>query len=127
SGPYGRKGLSLKRLLREPHGVDLGPLVPCLPGRLRTEDKRIHLAPTELVADLPRLEAALARASQTRNGELAMIGRRELRSNNSWMHNSERLVRGKRRCTMLMSPKDGAGLGIADGQRVCVKSRVGSI
>ena len=127
SGPYGGKGLSLKKLLREPHGVDLGPLVSCLPGRLHTEDKRIHLTPKEFLGDLPRLEASLARASQRRNGELALIGRRELRSNNSWMHNSERLVRGKRQCTMLMHSLDASTHGLADGDRVRVTSRTGSV
>jgi anaerobic selenocysteine-containing dehydrogenase len=127
TGPYGATGLSLKRLEREPHGVDLGPLAPCLPERLRTEGRRIQLAPKELVDDLSRLDDALARASQPRNGELALIGRRELRSNNSWMHNSERLVRGKRSCTVLMHPADAASRGLADGERVRVTSRTGSI
>jgi anaerobic selenocysteine-containing dehydrogenase len=126
-GAYGASGLSLKRLALEPHGLDLGPLSPCLPGRLRTEDKRIHLAPKDLVDDLPRLDAALERASRPRNGGLELIGRRELRSNNSWMHNSERLVRGKRRCTVLMHTGDAAARGLLDGERVRVTSRTGSV
>ena len=124
AGPYGAAGLSLGRLLREPHGVDLGALEPCLPGRLRTPDKRIQLAPAPLVADVARLEATLDRAV---SGDFALIGRRELRSNNSWMHNSTRLVRGKRRCTVLMHATDARTRGLADGERVRITSRTGHV
>ena len=126
-GPYGREGLSLRKLIDAPHGLDLGPLEQCLPARLRTRDRRVQLAPTELLADLSRLDAAFARLSLPRNGALALIGRRELRSNNSWMHNSERLVRGRRRCTVLMHQSDAAMRGLDDGDRVCVSSRVGEV
>ena len=127
SGPYASFGLSLKKLEESPHGVDLGSLMPCLPARLSTADRKVRLAPAKLVADVARLEAALAQMSAPRNGELALIGRRELRSNNSWMHNSERLVRGKRPCTMLMHTTDAAARGLADGDRVLVTSRVGEV
>ncbi|HVT38797.1 MAG TPA: molybdopterin-dependent oxidoreductase [Gemmatimonadaceae bacterium] len=123
----GSSGLSLRTLEREPHGVDLGPLASRLPARLRTPDKRVRLAPEEFTRDLPRLDAALHRMSADRNGELALIGRRELRSNNSWMHNYARLVRGKRQCTALMHLSDAAGRGLVDGDRVRVSSRVGEI
>jgi len=123
----GSSGLTLRTLEREPHGVDLGPLASRLPERLRTEDKRVHLAPEEFTRDLPRLETAHQQMSADRNGELALIGRRELRSNNSWMHNSARLVRGKRQCTALMHTSDAAIRGLTDGDRVRVSSRVGAI
>lgn len=126
SGPYAASGLSIDALEAAPHGIDLGPLAPSLPGRLRTTDKRIRLAPAALVADITRVEAALNRAPAA-PGSLALIGRRELRSNNSWMHNSERLVRGQRQCTLLMHPADAASRGLTDGERVRISSRVGSV
>jgi anaerobic selenocysteine-containing dehydrogenase len=122
--PLGR-GLSVSRLLRAPHGLDLGPHEPRLPGRLRTADRRIHLAPPELVADVERLEASLARAAP--EGRLVLIGRRALRSNNSWMHNAERLVRGKEGCTLLMHPSDAAARGLEGGSLVRATSRVGTV
>jgi anaerobic selenocysteine-containing dehydrogenase len=131
SGPYGAgfapfaRGLTLARLLRSPHGVDLGPLAPAFPEGLRTEDRRIHLAPPAFVADVARLETALT--ASTPSGSLALIGRRHLRSNNSWMHNSERLVRGRRRVTLEIHPEDARHRGIADGVTVLVRSRVGEL
>ncbi|HEU4875719.1 MAG TPA: molybdopterin dinucleotide binding domain-containing protein, partial [Pyrinomonadaceae bacterium] len=110
------------------HGIDLGPLTSCLPGRLRTADKRIELAPEVLVKDVERVKAKFpATAVHETNGELLLIGRRQLRSNNSWMHNSERLVKGKPLCTILMHPNDAAHRELANGQNVLVRSRVGSI
>src|SRR5687768_4503557 len=99
-GPYGGRlnpfsnGLTLRKVRKAVHGIDLGPLKSCLPERLRTTDKRIDLAPEVLVKDLERVKAKLINgASVNSNGELLLIGRRQLRSNNSWMHNSERLDR----------------------------------
>ena len=126
AGPYAASGLSIDALEAAPHGIDLGPLAPSLPERLRTDDKRIRLAPPVLVADVTRLESALERMPDT-NGVLSLIGRRELLSNNSWMHNSERLVRGQRQCTLLMHPADAASRGLTDGERVRVSSRVGTV
>jgi anaerobic selenocysteine-containing dehydrogenase len=136
-GPYGArlnpfsKGLTLRKLKQAPHGIDLGPLGSCLPERLRTADKRIELAPAVLVKDVERVKAKLFDTpSLHRNGELLLIGRRQLRSNNSWMHNSERLVKGqlgKPRCTILMNPGDAAQRHLEPGQRVSVRSRVGCI
>jgi anaerobic selenocysteine-containing dehydrogenase len=128
SGPYGSwrsplRGLSLRRLRRAPHGVDLGGLEPCLPGRLYTRDRRIRLAPDRFVRDLERLRASAVAADDG----LRLIGRRDLRSNNSWMHNSLRLVKGRDRCTLLMHPDDAGRRGLLDGQRVRVSSRVGSV
>lgn len=127
TGPYGRDGLSLTKLENAPHGVDLGALESCLPARLRTKDKRIQLVPAPVVADLARLEQTVGRSDAPGDGELSLIGRRELRSNNSWMHNSERLVRGDRQCTVLMHPRDVAARQLTDGDRVRIISRVGAI
>lgn len=128
-GPHGagwnpfHKGLTLRRLERANHGLDLGPLEPCLPGRLKTHDGNIDLAPPLLVSDVERLRAKL----EAELPSLVMIGRRQVRSNNSWMHNYPRLMRGKDRCTLLMHPEDAARCGVADAERVRVKSRVGEI
>jgi anaerobic selenocysteine-containing dehydrogenase len=131
-GPYGSglkpstKGLTLRKLKQAPHGIDLGPLTPCLPARLRTADKLIELAPEILVKDLERVRVKLLDAADS-NGHLLLIGRRQLRSNNSWLHNSERMVKGKARCTVLMHPNDAADRDLISGQDVLVRSRVGEI
>ena len=129
-GPYGSGlrplagGLTLAKLKRAEHGLDLGPLEPCLPGGLHTPGKRIELAPELFVADLERLRRRLDAAG---NGALRLIGRRDVRSNNSWMHNFPRLMRGRDRCTLLMHPRDADRLGLAEESRVAVVSRVGRI
>jgi len=126
AGRYGirSKGLSLAKLRAAPHGVDLGPLQPRLPDRLRTKNRHIALAPQLYLDDLPRLRARLAAATTT---ELVLIGRRHLRSNNSWCHNSARLVKGKPRCTLLIHPADAAQRGIADGDPVELVSKAGRV
>jgi anaerobic selenocysteine-containing dehydrogenase len=133
-GPYGAgvnpfsRGLSLRKVKNAVHGIDLGPMKSCLPGRLQTADKCIELAPEVLVKDVARVKARfLENAAAHTNGNLLLIGRRQLRSNNSWMHNSERLVKGKPQCTILMHPSDAASRQLAKGQKVLVRSRVGSI
>jgi anaerobic selenocysteine-containing dehydrogenase len=132
-GPYGAgvnpfsSGLTLRKVKAAVHGIDLGPLGSCLPRRLRTADKRVELAPEVLVNDVERVKAKFDHASIPSNGHLLLIGRRELRSNNSWMHNSQRLVRGKSRCTILMHPTDAAHRHLKKGQIVSVRSRVGSV
>ncbi len=133
-GPYGAKvnpfskGLTLRKLKRTVHGIDLGPLGSCLPGRLRTSDKRIELAPEVLVKDVERVKAKLLdNASRHTDGDLLLIGRRQLRSNNSWMHNSQRLVKGKPQCTILMHPTDAAQRHLSSDQKVLVRSGVGCI
>jgi anaerobic selenocysteine-containing dehydrogenase len=131
-GPYGARlnpfssGLTLRKVRKAVHGIDLGPLTPCLPGRLQTADKLIDLAPEVLVKDVERVKSRFLNAYDS-NGHLLLIGRRHLRSNNSWMHNSERLVKGKPQCTVLMHPTDAANRDLLDGQQVVVRSRVGSI
>jgi anaerobic selenocysteine-containing dehydrogenase len=125
TGPH---KLSLSKLRAAPHGLDLGALEPRLPGRLNTKDKRVKLAPATYVADLPRLDRRLAEwTARGSGGGLVLVGRRHLRSNNSWLHNSARLVKGKPRCTLLVNPADAASRGIADGDQVRLASRVGAV
>ena len=119
----GRK-VSMRQLRAHPEGVDLGPLRPTMPGRLQTKDKRIDLAPALVVNDLPRLRTWLAKPAAD---ELLLIGRRHQQDNNSWMHNSERLTRGRPRHQLLMHPDDLRSRGLEDGARVTVTSRVGSV
>ena len=121
----GPRRLSLAALGRAPHGFDLGPHVPRLPERLYTPGKRIRIFPERYQADLARLEAALD--APLAAGTLELIGRRALRSNNSWMHNSLRLVKGPVACTLLVHPADAAARGIADGDEARVHSRVGEL
>ena len=130
TGPYGDgfgaepDGLSLDKLVANPHGIDFGALVPRLPDVLRTTDGMIDLAPELLIADLARLHDGL---DGRREHPFVLIGRRHLRSNNSWMHNINVLVKGKPRCTMHLHPDDAAGLGLADGDPAVVRSRVGEL
>jgi anaerobic selenocysteine-containing dehydrogenase len=131
-GPYGEGfganpgGLTLERLEEAEHGIDLGPLRPRIPEVLRTPSGKIELAPEPIAADVERLRAAAA-SSANGNGHLALVGRRQLRSNNSWMHNLEPLVKGKDRCTLHVHPDDAARLGLEDGGRARVSSRAGAI
>jgi anaerobic selenocysteine-containing dehydrogenase len=124
-GPYG-KTMRLQRLKDAPHGIDLGPLSPCLPERLFTANKRIDLIPAVITADLERLRRSLD-SDRSSDGRLLLIGRRHIRSNNSWMHNYHRLVKGKERCTLLMHPDDASRLGVHDGDSVLIRSRVGEV
>jgi anaerobic selenocysteine-containing dehydrogenase len=98
-----------------------------MPDRLQTDDKRIDLAPELLVADLPRLSEVLDEVDPVAPGELLLIGRRHKQDCNSWLHNTQRLTRGKPRHHLLMHPKDLAERGINDGAVVRVSSRVGSV
>ncbi|MFI8932841.1 molybdopterin oxidoreductase family protein [Streptomyces sp. NPDC053474] len=128
-GPYGDgfgaepDGLSLARLLDHPHGIDLGPLAPRVPEVLRTRSGRIELLPGPIAADLPRL----ARALRETPAELVLVGRRHLRSNNSWMHNVPALTGGSNRCTLHVHPRDAARLGLADGRPARVSAAGGEI
>jgi anaerobic selenocysteine-containing dehydrogenase len=121
AGPY---ELTLADLEAAPHGIDLGPLQPRLPEVLRTPSGMVELAPPAIVADVPRLRAALERSP---NGDLVLIGRRQLRSNNSWMHNLDMLVRGPARCTLHIHPDDAARIGLADGEDATVRSAAGNV
>jgi len=122
TGPY---KLSLRQLRRSPGGIDLGPLQPCLPGALRTRDKRIDLMPSLIAGDLPRVAGTLLDAAYADG--LLLIGRRHLRNNNSWMHNSARLVKGRPRHQLLMNPADLKERSLADGDRVRVTSASGAV
>lgn len=119
-----KDGLSLKKLREHPHGIDLGPLRRQLRKRLETRGRRIPLAAPLYLDDIPR---AMERLQSWQPGELRVIGRRHVRSNNSWMHNSHRLVKGPNRCTAMLHPDDAAVLGVADGMQVRLSSRVGAI
>lgn len=116
-----KEGLSLKTLKQHPHGVDLGALKPNL---LAARKQAIHIVPELYLQDIQRARAKLA---STEPDQLQVIGRRHVRSNNSWMHNSHRLTKGKTRCTAMLHPEDAARLQISEGQQVRVSSRVGSI
>jgi anaerobic selenocysteine-containing dehydrogenase len=129
SGPFGDwfgadDGLSLDELRANPHGIDLGALEPRLPGALLTPSGRPEFQHPDLMADIDRLSEILH--SETSHG-LRLINRRTLRSNNSWMHNLEVLVKGKPRCTMQMHPDDAIRLGLSDGDRATVSSSAGMI
>jgi anaerobic selenocysteine-containing dehydrogenase len=130
TGPYGDgfgadpDGLTLAKLEQAPHGTDLGPLRPRLPDALRTASGRIELAPEQIVGDVERLLVSL---DVTRGGELVLIGRRQLRSNNSWMHNLPVLVKGKPRCTLHVNPSDAERHRLVDGEAAQLRSRTGSV
>jgi len=133
TGPHGsgirpwREGITVKRLRGSAHGIDLGPLSPCLPDRLPSRadgtGPEIDIAPKEIVADLARLHASLAQTPPP----LLLIGRREMRSVNSWSHNLPRLVKGRMRCVLYIHPTDAEAQHICSGDRVKVTSRVGAV
>jgi anaerobic selenocysteine-containing dehydrogenase len=120
----GAYALTLDTLRANPHGVDLGALQEQLPARLFSADKQINLAPEIIINDLVHVEQLLANDT---GGMLHLIGRRDVRDNNSWLHNSKRLMKGKTRCTLLINPTDAKLHGVADGEMVRVRSRVGSV
>lgn len=130
-GPYGDGfgarpgGLTLAAVLDRPHGIDLGPLGSRLPGVLRTASGTVEMAAAPIAGDVPRLRAAVARAGDRRS--LVLIGRRHLRSNNSWMHNVPVLTGGSNRCTLQVHPEDAEMLGLADGAQALIKGDGGEI
>ncbi len=131
TGPYGAafgagpvEGASLDLLLEHPHGVDFGALEPRLPEVVHTPSGMVELDHPVLMADLARLSASIADLTER---ELVLIGRRHLRSNNSWMHNVAVLVKGTPRCTLQVHPDDAARLGLVDGGRARITSRVGTV
>lgn len=125
-GPRGGvRGLSLETLKRHPHGIDLGPLRPRLSEALATASRTVELAPPRFLADVPRLNDELDTAPPP--GGLQLIGRRDLRSNNSWLHNSTRLVKGRPRCTLLVHPEDAQARAFSTGDLVTITSGVGEI
>ncbi len=130
TGPYGDgfgedpDGLSLAKLEANPHGIDLGPLEPRLPSVLKTTSGRIEVLAEPIRGDLDRAAAAM---TPPEDGTMVLIGRRHVRSNNSWMHNVDVLVKGKDRCTLQVHPDDASRLGLSDGGDARVTSRVGSL
>ncbi|MGP4001500.1 molybdopterin-dependent oxidoreductase [Streptomyces sp. 8N706] len=119
----GSEGLGLQRLLDNPHGIDLGPLAPRIPQLLKTRSGKVELCPEPIVSDVPRLLGALAE----RPDGLVLVGRRHLRSNNSWMHNVPALTGGSNRCTLQVHPEDAARLGLTDGGAAMVKGDGGEV
>jgi len=116
--------LTLDKIKAHPHGLDLGPLVPGFVERLATESGQIMCAPDFLINDLKRLSES---ASERPADELLLIGRRHVRSNNSWMHNYHRLVKGKPRWQLMMHPEDMASRGLTNESEVRILSRVGEV
>jgi len=123
---FGKYQLSLEKLKQNPHGIDLGELQSALPNRLMTTDKRINLTPDILAKDLERLKEE-ATFTENEAFSFRLIGRRHLRDDNSWLHNSERLMKGKNRCTLLINSADAKALNLENNERVRVSSRVGTI
>ena len=130
TGPYGAGfgahpgGLSLDALIAQPHGVDLGALESRLPEALRTVSGRVELAPPTFVADLERMVATVLPAP---TDQMLLVGRRDLKSNNSWMHNLRILTKGKLACTLHVHPDDASRLGLSNGAPAAVSSRVGRV
>lgn len=119
-GPY---DLTLEQLLAQPHGIDLGPLEPRVPQVLRTRSGRIELFPAPIAADLPRLRASLG----ARPAGLVLVGRRHLRSNNSWMHNVAALRGGTNVCTLQIHPDDAARIGLTEGDTARITAAGGEV
>lgn len=135
-GAYGAQspyGLSLEKLKAHPEGIDLGPLKPSFPARLMTEGKTIQAAPAVVLAAAKTYVEDLLKGTPLQSTapvgqkSLSLIGRRHVRSNNSWMHNSLRLVKGKNRCTLWINPEDAQALGLKEGDSAQIQSRVGQL
>ena len=136
-GPYGKdqqpefKNLNLNKIKQHPHGLDLGALKPCFPAKILTKNGNIQLAPEEFIGDLKRLKQKYSErqpeSSQAGEKRFSLIGRRDPRTCNSWMHNSYRLVKGKPGCIAHMNEQDAIDLNIKDGQLITISSRVGQI
>jgi anaerobic selenocysteine-containing dehydrogenase len=127
SGPYGKDGMSLQKLIDNPHGIDIGPLMPCIEERIKTAEGKVYLLPKLYLDDLPRLDALMAKPASDKSYPFELIGRRLVKSHNTWTQNSERLVKGKNPCTLEIHPEDATKLGITKGQLVTVSSIVGEI
>lgn len=126
-GSHKDKNLSVQTLSQLPHGMDLGPLRPCLLERIETKDDKIDLAPAPFIQDLPRLKASLEQQKASSDFPFRLIGRRLLRQHNTWTQNSYRLIKGKNECTLLIHPEDAARLQIQNGEEAVVRSATGAI
>jgi len=127
NGPYGEQGMSLQTLMDNPHGVDLGPLQTSLSERLLTADGKINLMPQLYIDDLPRLNAVMNQSAKNSDYPFELIGRRLVKSHNTWTQNSARLIKGRDQCTLEIHPEDAKALGITEGQSLKVSSTVGEI
>jgi len=127
SGPYGEEGMSLQTLIDNPHGVDLGPLQTSLSDRLLTANGKINLMPQLYIDDLPRLNAVMKKSAKNTDFPFELIGRRLVKSHNTWTQNSARLIKGRDQCTLEINPEDAKSLGIVEGQSLLVSSLVGEI
>lgn len=134
TGPWGDRygevpdGLTLEQIKAQPHGVDLGPMVPRVDEMVCTPDGLVDLAPEYIVGDLPRLRSRIAETGTAMtDGGFRLVSRRHLRSKNSWLHNVKVLVKGKDRCTLLVHPEDAEGVGLVDGGRARVTSEAGCV
>jgi len=131
TGPFGDAfggdpdGLTIEKVAATPHAVDLGPLEPRLPGMIRKHHGRLKLVHDLLVKDVDRLHQGLE--ARRRSDRLVLIGRRQLRNMNSWLHNLENLAKGKPRCTLLVNPEDASRLGLRDGAEAKITSRAGNV
>jgi anaerobic selenocysteine-containing dehydrogenase len=133
AGPYGDGfgshlgGLTLAEVQAHPHGLDLGALEPQIPAVLRTASGKVETAPEELLADVTRLRAELPAIAAGSNGGLVLVGRRHLRTNNSWSHNVPGLIKDQELCTLLINPADASARGLADGDLAAVRSTAGAL
>ena len=127
SGPYGDQGMSLKTLNDNPHGIDLGPLMPCIEDRIKTAEGKVYLFPQLYADDLPRLNKVMAKPARDKNFPFDLIGRRLVKSHNTWTQNSERLVKGKNPCTLEVHSEDAKLLGITQGTLLKVSSIAGEV
>lgn len=119
-------GLTLDKVRQHPHGLDLGPLdAGMIPQVLHTPDSKIDLAPPQISCDVPRMESEMAALEKP--GSMLMIGRRDIRSKNAWMHNVELLAKGKDRCTLVVHPTDAARLGLVTGSRARVRTHINEV
>jgi anaerobic selenocysteine-containing dehydrogenase len=126
-GPYGAQGMSLQKLKENPHGIDIGPLMPCLQERIKTANGKVNLFPQLYADDLPRLNAVMQQAAKNAQFPFDLISRRLVKSHNTWTQNSARLVKGKNPCTLEINSIDAEQLAIKTGQIVKVSSSVGEI
>jgi anaerobic selenocysteine-containing dehydrogenase len=129
-GFYGKDGLTLQKLKDNPHGEDLGALQPCLKEKLLTDNQEVNINPLLILNDLARVNINFQKLilnEKNTEFDLQLIGRRHLRSNNSWMHNAERLIKGRDRCTLMIHPETAAIRGIINMEKVQIESRVGKV
>lgn len=125
NGKYAEQGISIEKLIESKHGMDFGELKPSLKNKIYTANGEMNLFPEILMNDLERLLQVFNK--KEKENQVTLIGRRHLRSNNSWMHNSERLVKGNNRCTLMVHPETAVAWNLVDKTNVKVTSRVGSV